>query len=108
MSAIDRPTSRSGRARTLRDDLLDDLRQAAPMPTAPPSPNVPVALSPVRVVSVRQPAAPPAPAGPETPTIDVRVTPLLWWGLRMRTLDDRPGVVLGVGPVQIYLGGFRR
>jgi hypothetical protein len=79
------------------------------MPTAPPTPaNVSVALAPVRVLSVRQPAASPGPAGPETPTIQLRVTPLAWWGLRMKTLDDRPGFVLSIGPLQIALTGFRR
>lgn len=108
MSAVDRPPARSGRARTLRDDLLDDLRQAAPMPTAPPVPDVSTALSPLRVVSVREPVDPTAPAGPETLTIDVRVTPMQWWRPRITTLDDRSLLVLGVGPVQVYLAGFRR
>ena len=106
MTAHDQSLPRVGRARNLRDDLLDDLRRAAPMPAAPPA--LSVALAPMRVVSVRQAADRPDPAGPETPTIQLRVTPLLWWGLRMRTLDDRPGFVLGVGPVQIALAGFRR
>lgn len=109
MTAVDRSLPRAGRARSLRDDLLDDLRQAAPMPAAPPTrADVSVALAPVRVVSVRQPADRPDPAGPETPTIELRVTPLLWWGLRMKILDDRTGFVLGVGPLQIALGGVRR
>ena len=109
MIATDQSLPRAGRARNLRDDLLDDLRQAAPMPAAPPTPaDVSVALAPVRVVSVRQPADRPHPAGPETPTIELRVTPLVWWGLRIRTLENRPGFVLGVGPVQIALAGFRR
>ena len=108
MTTSDRTTPGAVRARTLRDDLLDDLRQAAPMPTAPPMRDVSIELSPVRVVSVREPVDPPAPAGPETPTIDVRVTPLQWWRPRITTLDDGSGLVVGVGPVQVYLAGFRR
>ena len=35
------------RARSLRDDLLDDLRQAAPMPAVLPKPEVPMPAEPV-------------------------------------------------------------
>jgi hypothetical protein len=96
------------RSRTLRDDLLDDLRQAAPMPAAAPVPeiSVPVASAPVR--SVHPAAGRPDPATPETPTLELRVTPRLWWGLRLKTLGEGPGVVIGAGPVQISLTGFRR
>ena len=89
MTATARSTPRT---RPLRDELLDDLRQAAPMPTAPPAPDIPVP-----VVSV-----------PETPTLELCVTPKLWWGFRMKTLGETPGVVIGAGPVQISLTGFRR
>jgi hypothetical protein len=92
MTATNRSTPRPVRTRPLRDDLLDDLRQAAPMPTAPPKPDVPV----------------PVVAAPETPTLELCVTPKLWWGFRMKTLGETPGVVIGAGPVQISLTGFRR
>jgi hypothetical protein len=45
---------------------------------------------------------------PETPTLELCVTPKFWWGFRMRTLGETPGVVIGAGPVQISLTGFRR
>lgn len=102
MSAVDRATPRPGRARTLREDLLDDLRQVAPMPTAPSNPPVSVP-----VVPVQHPADLPDAPRPGTPTIELRVTPKLW-GLRVEALGKEPGFVIGVGPVQLSLTGFRR
>jgi hypothetical protein len=106
MSATDQSTARSMRARpmrnrTLGDELLDDLRRAAPMPVAQPSREVAVPVESV-------PAAGGPPADADAPTIDVRVTPRLWWGLRMKTLGEGPGIVIGAGPVRISLSGFRR
>jgi hypothetical protein len=101
-------TPRPVRTRPLRDDLLDDLRQAAPMPTAPPRSDIPVPVVSAPIGSVPQPAVRPAPAAPETPTLELCVTPKLWWGFRMKTLGETPGVVIGAGPVQISLTGFRR
>jgi hypothetical protein len=97
MSAADQATRGSMRTRTLRDDLLDDLRKAAPMPAAQPA----------REVSVPVPIEHPRPADP-APTVDIAVTPRFWWGLRMKTLSEGPGVVIGAGPVRISLSGFRR
>ena len=99
--------------RALRDDLLDDLRQAAPMPTAPPKPDiqVPVVTVPVVTASGRpapRPTGRPVPARPETPTVELSVTPKFWWGFRMKTLGESPGVLIGAGPVRISLTGFRR
>ena len=102
MSAVDRSTPRSGRARTLRDDLLDDLRQAAPMPTAPATPHVSLPVAPVR-----QPADRPAAARLETASFELRVTPRLWTGLRVQ-FRGGGGLVLDAGPVQLSLTGFRR
>ena len=86
------------RSRTLGDDLLDDLRQATPMP----------ATQPAREVSVPVAVELPRAKGPEAPTVDIAVTPRFWWGLRMKTLSEGPGVVIGAGPVRISLTGFRR
>ncbi|MFP5372178.1 MAG: hypothetical protein ACLGI3_15730 [Actinomycetes bacterium] len=101
MSAVDRSTPRSGRARHLRDDLLDDLRRAAPMPTAPPTPHVSRTVAPVG-----EPADRPATARPGTAAFELRVTPRLWTGLRVR-LRDGGGLVLDAGPVQLSLTGLR-
>lgn len=111
------------RPRTLREDLLDDLRHAAPMPTAPPKPDIPVPVvsapgrpaprpapgrGPQPAGRAPQPGDRPAPAAPETPTVELCVARKLWWGVRMKTLGETPGVVIGAGPVQISLTGFRR
>lgn len=109
MTAPARSTARPPRSRTLRDDLLDDLRQAAPMPTAPPALDIPVpvvASAPGRSAPRR--ADRPARPAPETPTVELCVAPTFWWGFRMKTLGETPGVVIGAGPVQISLTGFRR
>jgi hypothetical protein len=102
MSVTDQSTARPMRTRpmrtrTLGDELLEDLRSAAPMPVAQPAREVPVPVTS---------AAPPPEA--DAPTIDVRVTPRLWWGLRMKTLGEGPGIVIGAGPVRISFSGFRR
>ena len=109
MTAPARSTARPTRSRPLRDDLLDDLRQAAPMPAAPPALDIPVPVvttAPVR--SAPRPAGRPDPAAPATPILELCVAPRTWWGFRMKTLGETPGVVIGAGPVQISLTGFRR
>jgi hypothetical protein len=108
MSTTDQSTARSMRTRPMRsrslgDDLLDDLRQAAPMPVPAPARGVPVP-----VVSVPRTVERPRPAVTGAPTIDVAVTPRFWWGLRMKTLSEGPGIVIGAGPVRLSLTGFRR
>jgi hypothetical protein len=95
--------TRPMRSRTLGDDLLADLRQAAPMPAAQPTREVAVPVESVPATAGDHPAA-----EADAPTIDVRVTPRLWWGLRMKTLGEGPGVVIGAGPVRISFTGFRR
>jgi hypothetical protein len=100
MTTTGQPTPRTARARTLRDELLDDLRQAAPMPAARTAPAVSVSVS-------RPVEQPPRPA-PERPTVELRATRKLWWGLRLKTLGEGPGFVVGAGPVQISLTGFGR
>lgn len=96
------------RTRTLREDLLNDLRHAAPMPTAPPPPEMSVPVVGRPVEWMRPPAGRPAPGDPGTPALELRVTPQRWWGLRLRTLGETPGVVIGAGPVQLSVTGFRR
>ena len=93
--------TRPMRGRTLGDELLADLRQAAPMPVAQPR-EVPVPVESVPSTAEHHPA------DADAPTIDLRVTPRWWWGLRMKTLGEGPGIVIGVGPVRISLSGFRR
>ena len=108
MTATAPSVPRPGRPRTLRDDLLHDLRHAAPMPTAPAEPVIPVPVVSAPRRPAPQPARRPSPATPETPTVELCVAPRVWWGFRMKTLGETPGVVIGAGPVQISLSGFRR
>ena len=108
MTAATQSTPRTARTRALREDLLDDLRQAAPMPATPPTPELSVPVVPRPAGSVRRPAPRPAPVDTGTPAVELRVTPQRWWGLRLRTLGETPGVVIGAGPVQLSVTGFRR
>lgn len=103
MTASDQSTSSAVRPRTLRDDLIDELRHAAPMPTAPPRADVPGEVVPAGRTADRSP-----PGSSRTPTLELRVTPTLWWGLRIKTLGQKSGFVIGAGPVQLSLTGFKR
>lgn len=84
---------------TLQDELLADLRVAAPIPVAPPkteTPKTPKAETP-------EPGAP-APSADETPTLSLRVTPWRW---ARPSLHHVPGerATLRVGPLQISVTG---
>jgi len=72
--------------RTLQDELLADLRQAAPVPDAPPR------------------AERPAPEPDHTPALQIRVTPLRWSCPRVRAVrEPHPTLELSAGPVRISL-----
>jgi hypothetical protein len=77
----------------LQDDLLQDLRDAAPAPPSPP-----------RVAA----AAPPSPPPPSAAAMEVRLTPRTWTGPTAALSPDRTSVVLGLGPVQIRFGVYGR
>ncbi|SNS15435.1 hypothetical protein SAMN06893096_102260 [Geodermatophilus pulveris] len=97
MTTPDRPRPRATRSSALRDDLLDDLRQAAPVPAAHP---------------VRPAAAPPEErrgtawvrTAMPRPTLELRVTLWQWSAPDVRRL--RGGVVLSAGPVRLSLTGL--
>jgi hypothetical protein len=95
MTTAEQSTPRSGRTRTLQDDLLEDLRRAAPMPAAAPAADLPVL----------QPAERPGPADPETPTLELRVTPRRWTAPSARLLGGS-AFVIGAGPVRLCVTGF--
>ena len=107
--STDRPTRRGVSPRNRRDDLLDDLRATVPVPAVPsPSADRP-ADGPPATDPATAPAADPATApalrpDPGTPTIEVRLTPLRWSALRAAPAADRTGVLLSLGPVQLFLG----
>jgi hypothetical protein len=108
MSTPEPTTAPSRRPRSLRDDLLADLRQATPMPAARPEATpVPEAGRPAPVLA-SVPAQPVDAADPGTPTVDVRLTPRSWSAPSLRTRAAGPGVVLAAGPVRISITGFRR
>ena len=94
-----KPTSTpSRRPRTLQDDLLADLRQAAPMPVAPLEANHSAPVPPKRLDPTLQ----------ETPTIDMRVTPRQWSTPSMRSGGTGTGLVFTVGPLRVSITGFSR
>ena len=110
MTTTEPTAPRSRRPRTMQDDLLADLRQAAPMPIARPEAERPASAP------VSAPALAPAPAAaerpestaPDTLTVEVRVTPLRWSAPSLRPRGTRTGLVLTVGPVRVSITGWGR
>ena len=82
--------SSGARQRTLRDDLLEDLRGGA---TRTPSP----------VATTPQPQLPFVPS-PETPTVELRITPRSWSPVGWSSPPSGGGFVLTVGPIRLSLG----
>jgi hypothetical protein len=71
----------------LQDDLLQDLRAAAPVPAPPAAgPSTPV---------------PPPPPPPSAAAMELRVQPGLWVRPSAGLSPDRTALVLGVGPLQV-------
>lgn len=102
MTTMERTTPRSPRPRRLQDDLLADLRQAAPVPIPGPEVDRPAPRpSP-------PPAERPIPPAPRTPTIEVRVTPLRWSAPSLRNPGAGTGLVLTAGPIRVAFRGFGR
>ena len=98
MTTMELTTTRSARPRKLQDDLLADLRQAAPLPIAGPE----VDRKAPRPAERRNPTA------PRTPTIEVRVTPLRWSAPSLRTPGTGTGLVITAGPIRVSIRGFGR
>ncbi len=91
-------TPPSPRPRALQDDLLADLRQAAPMPVGRPEPEHPASAPAQRAESTDT----------QTPVVDVRVTPFRWSAPSLRPGGAGRGLVLTAGPVRISTTGLRR
>ena len=72
---------------TLRDDLLADLRQAAP-PAVPAPPS----------------AVAPAPADEAAPSLAVRISWRPWSAPRVEAAPSGTGIVLTGGPLRLQLG----
>ena len=84
------------RTSELRDDLLADLRQAAPPPAAAPPPKA-------------EPTQPSAPAEPASPSFDVglRLSRQPWSSPRLETAPGGAGLVVSGGPLRVRLGFSR-
>ena len=108
MSTAKPTTPAARRHRRMQDDLLADLRQAAPMPVARPEDDRPAPVPSERPDPAERPAERPDPAGSGTPAVEVRLTPLRWSAPSMRPVGTRTGLVLTIGPVRISITGFGR
>ena len=84
----------SGRARTLLDDLLQDLQQTAPMPDPRPG-----AARPRQAPDAMQ-------AGGTQPAVELRVTRTRWLSPSMRLAGK--GLVVSAGPISVSVGLSRR
>jgi hypothetical protein len=80
----------TARQRTLQDELLQDLRQTAPMPDPRPGPSRPRANR----ASLETAAT--------TPAVELRVTRNRWLAPSMRLASQ--GVVLSAGPISVSVG----
>jgi hypothetical protein len=98
MSTTKHSAPGSRRTRTLQDDLLDDLRQAAPLPVARPSSDHPVPTPAERLGST----------DPEALTVELRLTPRCWSALSVRTPPIGAGLVVTAGPLQLHFRGLGR
>jgi hypothetical protein len=76
----------------LQDDLLQDLRDAAPVPTPPAT--APPATAPST-------PAPPPPPPPSAAAMELRVQPGRWIRPSAGLSPDRTALVLGVGWLQV-------
>jgi hypothetical protein len=99
MSTTKPSASGSRRTRTLQDDLLDDLRQAAPSPVAPPSSSGHPVPSHVEQLGS---------TAPQALTVELRLTPRCWSALSVRTHPVGAGLVVTAGPLQLRLRGLGR
>jgi hypothetical protein len=75
--------------RTLQEELLQDLRQTAPMPDP-------------GLRTQRRTKRPPIEAGTAAPGMELRVTRTRWLSPSMRLASK--GVVLSVGPISVSVG----
>jgi hypothetical protein len=92
MSTTKPSATGSRRPRTLQDDLLDDLRRAAPLPVARPSSDHPVPTPAERLEST----------DPEALIVELRLTPRRWSALSVRTPPIGTGLVVTVGPLHLH------
>ena len=82
--------ARNNRSRTMHNDLLQDLRQAAPAALTPPAED-------------RSPR-PPRLTSLQTPAVELRFTPRRWSAPALRPLPGRDGLVLHLGAFRLTVG----
>jgi hypothetical protein len=93
---------RSGaRARSLQDDLLDDLRRGPDHASAAPVAAALMASPPEG--ALRVPALAPAP----TPAVELRITPRSWSSAGWTRRPEGDGLTINLGPVCLSLGRVR-
>ena len=80
----------AARPRTLQDDLLQELRNTAPMPDPRPGPPRPRAKRA------------PIETGATSPAVELRVTRTRWLAPSMRLASQ--GVVVSAGPISVSVG----
>ncbi|WP_448627724.1 hypothetical protein [Geodermatophilus sp. URMC 64] len=85
------------RRSSLQDELLADLRTAAPIPVTPAEP----AEAPSEPATV--------PAERRNPTFEMQVTPLRWARPKVAAAPERgAGLLVSAGPLRIQLSGLKR
>jgi hypothetical protein len=87
-------TATASSSRSLQDDLLQDLRQTAPMPDPRPGTGRP------------RPKPDEMQTGSTQPAVEVRVTRTRWLSPSMRLA--RKGLVVSAGPISVSVGLSRR
>lgn len=87
-------SSPSPSGRSLQDDLLQDLRQTAPMPDPRPG------------AARHRPKPDPLQTGATQPAVEVRVTRTRWLSPSMRLASK--GLVVTAGPISVSVGISRR
>jgi hypothetical protein len=85
------PGVRAGRGRTMQDELLQDLRQATPMPVVPTAAEQ----------APRRPPERPGPRARQTPSLYLYVTLQRWSWPCVRLLPGGSGLSVGIGPVRV-------
>ncbi|HEX2075902.1 MAG TPA: hypothetical protein VHF92_19160 [Geodermatophilus sp.] len=117
MTATDRPTPRAARPRAMRDDLLQDLRLAAPVPVAPPAAECSPAAgrtpaagrapaadkTPAAARTTERPVERPRPLEVRAPGVELRLTLQRWSTPRVQAATGAWGVVLSAGPLRFSL-----
>jgi hypothetical protein len=91
VTGTENPLPRSPRARSLQDDLLQDLRRTTPLPPRPSS----AARSRGGQAGTAR--------STEAATVEVRVSRSRWTSLRVRSNPGRSGFELSAGPLRLSL-----